>query len=196
MIPDRVYLCPLIYGQIVFYCRLLSCTIRADGISVNGGIHRHRPVCVEVVPLLVVGEPALHWLPISVIAPLAAVILLRAVCGLRVNDDLHKPPQNGGSFRPGRLFPSIMLLPAPHRKLRSGIKIHCILPDSEASAPHSQPELLLSVYISLYDLHFAATCKSRLCIHRHRHNRSSRKRYCEHPYKIMFSPHSPSSFLI
>ena len=98
MIPDRVYLCPLIYGQIVFYCRLLSCTIRADGISVNGGIHRHRPVCVEVVPLLVVGEPALHWLPISVIAPLAAVILLPAVCGLRVNDDLHKPPQDGGDF--------------------------------------------------------------------------------------------------
>ena len=101
MIPDRVYLCPLIYGQIVFYCRLLSCTIRADGISVNGGIHRHRPVCVEVVPLLVVGEPALHWLPISVIAPLAAVILLPAVCGLRVNDDLHKPPQDGGDFSAG-----------------------------------------------------------------------------------------------
>ena len=37
-----------------------------------------------------------------------------------------------------------MLLPAPHRKLSSGIKIHCILPDSAASAPHSQPELLLS----------------------------------------------------
>ena len=26
LIPDRVYLCPLIYGQIVFNCRLLSCT--------------------------------------------------------------------------------------------------------------------------------------------------------------------------
>ena len=123
MIPDRVYLCPLIYGQIIFYCRLLSCAIRADGISVNGGIHRHRPVCVEVVPLsvnllpaagkhhsgslvqpvplLVVGEPALHRLPISVIAPLAAVVLLPAVCGLRVNDDLHKPPQDGGDFSAG-----------------------------------------------------------------------------------------------
>ena len=123
MIPDRVYLCPLIYGQIDFYCRLLSCTIRADGISVNGGIHRHRPVCVEVVPLtidllptagkhhsgrliqpvplLVVGEQALHWFPVSVIAPLAAVVLLPAVCGLRVNDDLHKPPQDGGDFSAG-----------------------------------------------------------------------------------------------
>lgn len=37
-----------------------------------------------------------------------------------------------------------MLLPALHRKLRSGIKIQCIPPDSAASAPHSQPELLLS----------------------------------------------------
>lgn len=37
-----------------------------------------------------------------------------------------------------------MLLPALHRKLRSGIKIHCILPDSVASAPHSQPELMYS----------------------------------------------------
>lgn len=88
-----------------------------------------------------------------------------SLCGLRIDDDLHKPPQDGGSCRPGRLFPSIMLLPALHRKLRSGIKIHCILPDSAASAPHSQPELLLSVYIFLYDLHFAATCKSRLRIH-------------------------------
>ena len=94
-----------------------------------------------------------------------AVLLCQFPCGLRVDDDLHKPPQDGGSCRPGRLFPSIMLLPALHRKLRSGIKIQCIPPDSAASAPHSQPELLLSVYISLYDLHFAATCKSRLCIH-------------------------------
>ena len=29
MIPNRVYFCPLIYGQIVFYCRLLSCAIAA-----------------------------------------------------------------------------------------------------------------------------------------------------------------------
>ncbi len=101
-------------------CRLLSCTIRADGISVNGGIHRHRPVrvhcvpaagkhhpggLVQPVPLLVVGEPALHWLPISVIAPLAAVILLPAVCGLRVNDDLPNRRQDGGDFGAGR-FPA------------------------------------------------------------------------------------------
>lgn len=34
-------------------------------------------------------------------APLAAVILLSAVCGLRVNDDFHKPPQDGGDFGSG-----------------------------------------------------------------------------------------------
>ena len=150
MIPDRVYLCPLIYGQIVFYCRLLSCTIRADGISVNGGIHRHRPVCVEVVPLsvnllpaagkhhsgcliqpvplLVVGEPALHWLPISVIAPLAAVILLPAVCGLRVNDDLHKPPQYGGNLGAG--------------SGSLGVKLISILPGQNARLLHDPDRIL------------------------------------------------------
>lgn len=66
----------------LFYCRLLSCAIRANGMTVNDGVHRHHPICIEVVPLLVVREPALHWLPVSVIAPPAAVVLLPAVCSL------------------------------------------------------------------------------------------------------------------
>ena len=101
--------------------------LRVRFSSVGCGIHRHRSVCVEVVPLaidllpaagkhhsggldqpvplLVIGEPAFHRLPAPVIAPLAAVILLPSVCGLRVNDDLHEPPQDCGDLGAGWRFP-------------------------------------------------------------------------------------------
>ena len=92
--------------------KLLSRTIRADFIAVHLGADRHRAVRIEVVPLavdllptagehlavivqpvpfLVVGEPTFHRLSVFVVTPFAAVILPPAVCGLRVDDDLHKP---------------------------------------------------------------------------------------------------------
>ena len=120
LIPDRVYLCPLIYGQIVFivgyflrhpsrwYIRQWWYSPPSSRLCRS---RYHFPlICFQppanIIPV-VLSSQYHFWsseskpftvFPVSVIAPLAAVVLLPAVCGLRVNDDLHKPPQDGGDF--------------------------------------------------------------------------------------------------